>query len=175
MIDREVPIQPNGIRGEATDGRVKAAVPLDSEESAALNRTQRFGSGVSGPELIAVHCTLVTAGRLFKVAQRSCPDVVPEIRVAMEQARQEQAIGAPSEQPPADLNATTLWLGTERFQGAVQLFADYHLEATYAEVWQALNVELGRRAIGAASRPIIIDRRHLSGLPFSVKEILQIR
>jgi hypothetical protein len=71
---------------------LKAAVALDSEESAALNRGQRFGSGGAGPEPIAVNCTLVTAGRLLKVAQRSCPDVVPEIRVAMAQARQELTI-----------------------------------------------------------------------------------
>lgn len=154
---------------------LKAAVPLDSEESAALNRAQRFGSGVAGPEPIAVICTLVTAGRLLRVAQRSCPDVVPEIRIAMEQARQEQTIGATSEQPPADLNATTLRLGTERLQRAVQLFADYHLEASYPQVSQALKAELARRAVGAAWRRIIVDRRHLSGLPFSVLEILQIR
>jgi hypothetical protein len=153
---------------------LKAAVPLDSEELAALNRAQRFGGGVTGPRPIAVSCTLVTAGRLLKMAQRSCPDVVPEIRAAMEEARQEQTIGAISEQPPADLNATTLRLSTDRLQRAVELFANYHLEATYPQVLQALNAELGRRAVGAAWRAIIVDRRHLSGLPFSVKEILQI-
>ena len=154
---------------------LKAAVPLDSEESAALNRAQRCGSGVAGPEPIAVNCTLVTAGRLLKVAQRSCPDVVREIRVAMEQARQELTIELISEPAPADSTSATLRLNTERLRRAVELLADYHPEALYHELWQALNAELERRTVGAAWRPIVIDRRHLSGVPFSVKEILQIR
>lgn len=153
---------------------LKAAVPFDSEEAQALHRVVRFGSSVVGPKPIAVLCTLVIAARLLKVAKQSCPDVAPEIHAAMEEVRQEQTIGATSEQPPTDVNATTLRLSTERLQRAVRLFADYQLEAVYPQVWQALNAELGRRTVGAAWRSIIIDRRNLSGLPFAVKETLQI-
>jgi len=122
----------------------------------ALNRGQRFGSRVAGPEPIAVNCTLVTAGRLLKVAQRSCPDVVPEIRAAMEEARQEQTIGATSEQPPADLNATALRLSTERLQRAVQLFADYHLEATHSQLWQALKRNSAGEQSGPRGEPLLL-------------------
>jgi hypothetical protein len=73
-----------------------------------------------------------------------------------------------------DSTSLTLRLSTERLQRAVQLFADYHLEATHSQLWQALNTELGRRTVGAAWRAIVIDRRHVSGLPFAVKEILQL-
>jgi len=117
-------------------------------------------------------CTL--AARLLRLAQRSCPDVVPETRAAMEEARQEQTIEASSEQTPADVNAITLRLDTERLRRAVQLLADDHPEAVYPQVWHTLNAELGRRTGGAAWRAITIDRRHLSGLPFRVKEILPV-
>jgi len=157
---------------------LKAAVPLDSEESAALNRGQRFGSRLAGRELTAVNCTLVTAGRLLQVAERSCPDVVSEIRVAMEQARQEQTIASISEPAPADSASATLRLDTERLRKAVELLADYHPEdpeVLYHELWRALNAELGRRTVGDAWKPIVVDRRHLSGVPFRVKKLLLIR
>jgi hypothetical protein len=51
-------------------------VTIGSEESAVLGRGEPF----------AVKCTRVIAMRLLAVAERSCPDVVPAIRTAIEQA-----------------------------------------------------------------------------------------
>ena len=80
----------------------------------------------------------------------------------------------PDRKTSADVHTITLRLNTERLRMAVQLLADYHPEAVYPQVWHTLNAELGRRTGGAAWRAITIDRRHLSGLPFAVKEILQV-
>jgi hypothetical protein len=66
---------------------LKDAVPTDSDESAALQTGETFGSGVVSPAPIALKCTFEVAARLLTVAQQSCPDVVPEIRAAMEEAR----------------------------------------------------------------------------------------
>ena len=141
LIDKETPIPRSVLRvnGDLVEmilteqqlAYLKAAMPLDSEESAALNRGQRFGSGVEGPEPIAVHCSLVIAARLLRVAQRSCPDIVPKIRAAMEEARQEEIIDASSAQASADVNAITLRLNTARLRRAVHLLADYRPDAVY--------------------------------------------
>jgi hypothetical protein len=61
---------------EAQLACLKAAVTIGSEESAVLGRGEPF----------AVKCTRVIAMRLLAVAERSCPDVVPAIRTAIEQA-----------------------------------------------------------------------------------------
>jgi hypothetical protein len=52
-------------------------VTIGSEESAVLGRS---------PEPFAVKCARTIAMRLLAVAERSCPDVVPTIRTAIEQA-----------------------------------------------------------------------------------------
>jgi hypothetical protein len=70
---------------------LKAAVTIGSEESAALGRSVRFGNKVLSPEPFAVRCTREIANRLLTVAKRSCPDVVPEIRAAIEQDRATEA------------------------------------------------------------------------------------
>jgi hypothetical protein len=75
------------ILSEAQLARLKAAVTIGSEESAALGRAVRFGNKVLSPEPFAVKCPRVIANRLLSVAKRSCPDVVPEIRAAIEQGR----------------------------------------------------------------------------------------
>jgi hypothetical protein len=67
-----------------------------------------------------------------------------------------------------------------RTPAATQIQAKTRIKATLIELGTG---ELGTRrgarrvarTVGAAWRPIVIDRRHLSGVPFSVKEILQIR
>ena len=68
--------------------RLKASVTIGSEESAVLGRGVRFGSEVFSPEPVAVKCTLAIAARLLAVANRFCPEVVPEIRAAIEQEKQ---------------------------------------------------------------------------------------
>jgi hypothetical protein len=68
--------------------RLKAAVTTDSAESAALEGGKRFGSEVFRPEPVAVKCTVPIAIRLLAVANRFCPEVVPKIRAAIEQAKQ---------------------------------------------------------------------------------------
>jgi len=151
---------------------LEAAVASGSAESAALAKGERLGSSsVVSPEPIAVLCTVEVATRLLTVAQESCPDIVPEIRAALE---------ASSEPTAARVHgltlrgAVTLRLHTERLRNAVALLADHHPEAIYPQVWRALNAELGRRTGGASWRPIVIDARYLSGLPFAVKETLQL-
>ena len=62
---------------EAQLACLKAAVTIGSEESAVLGRS---------PEPFAVKCARTIAMRLLAVAERSCPDVVPTIRTAIEQA-----------------------------------------------------------------------------------------
>jgi len=69
---------------------LKAAVTIGSEESAALGRGIRFGSKRFSPEPFAVKCTREIATRLLAVATRFCPDVVPEIRTAIEQEKEKQ-------------------------------------------------------------------------------------
>ena len=66
---------------------LKAAVTVGSEESAALGRGLRVGSKLFSPETFAVKCTLEIADRLLAVALRFCPDVVPEIRAAIQQEK----------------------------------------------------------------------------------------
>jgi hypothetical protein len=70
---------------------LKAAVTIGSEESAALGRRVRFGNNVLSPEPFAVRCTREIANRWLTVAKRSRPDVVPEIRAAIEQDRAPEA------------------------------------------------------------------------------------
>ena len=60
-------------------------MPTASEEAEALERGVRFGKRVLSPAPIAVLCTREIANRLLDVAQRSCPDVVSEIRAAIDQ------------------------------------------------------------------------------------------
>jgi hypothetical protein len=67
---------------------LKVAVAVGSEESAALGRAVRFGSKLFSPEPFAVKCTREIASRLLRVAERFCPDVVPEIRAAIQQEKQ---------------------------------------------------------------------------------------
>jgi hypothetical protein len=62
------------ILSEAKLARLKAAVTIDSEESAALGRAVRFGNKVLSPESFAVKCTRAIANRLLSVAKRSCPE-----------------------------------------------------------------------------------------------------
>jgi len=151
---------------------LKEAVPSGSAESAALEKGERLGSShMVSPEPISVMCAVDVASRLLTAAQESCPDVVPEIRAALEVSSDATAT------PVHGLTArgtVTLRLHTERLRKAVALLADHHPEAIYPQVWRALNAELGRRTGGAAWRPIVIDARHLAGLPFAVKETLQI-
>jgi hypothetical protein len=126
---------------------------------------------VVSPEPIAVICAVDVATRLLTVAQKSCPDIVPEIRAALEASS--EATATPVHGLTAR-GAITLRLHTEHLRKAVALLADHHPEAIYPQVWRALNAELGRRTGGAAWRPIVVDARYLSGLPFAVKEILQL-
>jgi hypothetical protein len=76
------------ILSEAQLACLKAAVTVGSEESAALGRGTGFGAKLFSPEPFAVKCTREIAERLLTVAQRFCPDVVPEIRAAIEQEKQ---------------------------------------------------------------------------------------
>jgi len=73
---------------EAQLTRLKAAVTIGSEESAVLGQGVRFGSKLISPEPFAVKCTSAIAMRLLAVAERFCPDVVAEIRAAMEREQQ---------------------------------------------------------------------------------------
>ena len=75
------------ILSEAQLACLKAAVTIGSVESAALGRGKGLGA-VFSPEPVVVKCTRAIAERLFTVARRSCPDVVPEIRAAIEQEKQ---------------------------------------------------------------------------------------
>jgi hypothetical protein len=70
---------------------LKAAVTIGSEDSAALGRGVRFGNKVLSPELFAVKCTRQIANRLLAVAKRHCPEVVPEMRAAIERDRATEA------------------------------------------------------------------------------------
>jgi hypothetical protein len=67
---------------------LKAAVTIGSEKSAALGRG---GNKVLSPEPFAVRCTREIATRLLPGAKRSCPDVVSQIRAAIEQDRATEA------------------------------------------------------------------------------------
>jgi len=75
------------ILSEAQLACLKAAVTVGSEESAALGRGTGLGAKLFSPEPFAVKCTREIAERLLTVARRSCPDVVPEIRAAIEQEK----------------------------------------------------------------------------------------
>ena len=75
------------ILSEAQLACLKTAVTVGSEESAALGRGVRFGSKVFSPEPFAVRCTREIATRLLSIAGRFCPDVVPQIRAAIEQEK----------------------------------------------------------------------------------------
>ena len=75
------------ILSEAQLACLKAAVTVGSEESAALGRGTGFGAKLFSPEPFAVKCTREIAERLLTVARRSCPDIVPEIRAAIEQEK----------------------------------------------------------------------------------------
>jgi hypothetical protein len=79
------------ILSEAQLACLKTTVTIGSEEAAALGRGVRFGNKVLSPEPFAVRCTRQIANRLLSVAKRSCPDVVPEIRAAIEQDRTTEA------------------------------------------------------------------------------------
>lgn len=79
------------ILSEAQLACLKAAVTIGSEESAALGRGVRFGNKVLSPEPFALRCPREIANRLLSVAKRSCPDVVPEIRAAIERDRATEA------------------------------------------------------------------------------------
>ena len=72
------------------------------------------------------------------------------------------------------LTAITLTLTTERLERAIELHGGYHPKTLYPPAWRMLNAELERRKLGAAGHPIVIARRHLSDLPFAVKEALQV-
>jgi len=76
------------ILSEAQLTRLKAAVTIGSEESAALGRATRFGSKLFSPEPFAIKCTRQIAIRLLAVAERFCPDFAPEIRTAIEHEKQ---------------------------------------------------------------------------------------
>jgi hypothetical protein len=75
------------ILSEAQLACLKAAVTVGSYESAALGRAKGLGA-VFSPEPVVVKCTRAIAERLFTVARRSCPDVMPQIRAAIEQEKQ---------------------------------------------------------------------------------------
>ena len=79
---------PRARPAEAFSSCLKAAVTVGSEESAALGRGSGFGAKLFSPEPFAVKCTRQIAQRLLAVAQRFCPDVVPEIRAAIHQEKQ---------------------------------------------------------------------------------------
>ena len=63
------------ILSEAQLACLKAAVTVGSEE-------------LFSPEPFAVTCTREIAERLLTVARRSCPDIVPQIRAAIEREKQ---------------------------------------------------------------------------------------
>jgi hypothetical protein len=66
---------------------LKDAAQKDSPERSALGEGEYFTSDVRAPELISVRCPLKTARALLEIARKSCPDLVPEIRAAIEQAK----------------------------------------------------------------------------------------
>jgi hypothetical protein len=66
------------ILSEAQLAGLKAVVTIGSEESAAQ---------LLSPEPFAFKCTREIATRLLTLAQRFCPDIVPDIRAAIEQDR----------------------------------------------------------------------------------------
>ena len=75
------------ILSEAQLTCLKAAVTIGSEESAVLGRAISFGSKLFKPELFAIKCPSEIAARLLRVAERFCPDVVPDIRAAIQQEK----------------------------------------------------------------------------------------
>jgi hypothetical protein len=80
------------ILSEAQLTRLKAAVTIGSQESAALGRATRFGSKLFSPEPFAIKCTRQIAMRLLAVAGRFCPDLVPQIRTAIEREANTRAL-----------------------------------------------------------------------------------
>ena len=143
---------------------LKAVVPVGSDEAMALNRGERFGTRVLSPEPIAVKCTPEIAIRLMAVAEQACPDVVPEIRAAIEQGPLE---------PIGESVSVGLALTTERLEWAVELLRQYDPHERYRAIWTALTTELDRRRAGAAPQRIMVHSRDLSGLPFAAKEMLR--
>jgi hypothetical protein len=75
------------ILSKAKLARLKAAVTVGSEESAALGRSTGLGAKLFSPEPFAVKCRREIADRLLAVARRFCSDVVPQIRAAIERER----------------------------------------------------------------------------------------
>jgi len=65
---------------------LKDAAQKDSPERAALSAGEYFTGGVKAPLLISVRCPLETARALLEIAKQSCPELVPEIRAAIEPA-----------------------------------------------------------------------------------------
>src|SRR6266576_469833 len=110
------------ILSEAQLACLKAAVTIGSEESAVLGRGMPLGSKLISPELFAVECTSEITNRLLSVARRSCPDMVPEIRAAMEAARQRWTSEPTVSAPVTDSTSLTLRLNTGRLRRAVELF-----------------------------------------------------
>jgi hypothetical protein len=52
----------------------------------ALSKGRRFGTKVLRPEPIAIDCDLTIATRLLAIAEVLCPDIVKDIRAAIERA-----------------------------------------------------------------------------------------
>jgi hypothetical protein len=75
------------ILAEPKLNRLKAVVPIGSDEHAALEAGDYFVDSVVTREPIAVtvQCTVEIAKRLLDAARTSCPDVVAEIHAAIEQ------------------------------------------------------------------------------------------
>jgi hypothetical protein len=69
-------------RGDARERRLRVTA------NAQLPRSVRIGSKLFTRETFAVKCTREIAMRLLTVAERFCPNVVPEIRAAIEQEEQ---------------------------------------------------------------------------------------
>jgi hypothetical protein len=63
---------------------------------------------------------------------------------------------------------------TQRLERAVELLGQSHLEGHHSVAWRTFKAELDRRKLGATWHHIVIARRHLVGLPFAVKEALQV-
>ena len=76
---------------EAQLASLMTAVTIGSEESAALGRGRRMGEKVLSPEPFVIKCPREIANRLLSVVRRFCPDVVPQIRAAIERDRETEA------------------------------------------------------------------------------------
>jgi hypothetical protein len=67
---------------------LKAAVTVGSEESWVLGRSVRIGSQLFSSAKFVVKCRREIAMRLLSVAERSCSDVAPGIRAALDHEKQ---------------------------------------------------------------------------------------